>query len=157
MHEHQEVPSFYPALKCGVCLGLLDAGNSLRLGNFLTRESRRQQAILCARGSAGLKAAVCEDPRHHRSKKSREKFGKVTVVFYPVSALPELLQPASYLIPSTYIFEGMRAVISTGTLLLDMLGWAIVMNIVYLIVMVWFFTRMFARVKERGAMMRLND
>lgn len=80
-----------------------------------------------------------------------------TAVFYPVSALPEFLQPVSYLIPSTFIFEGMRAVLSTGTMPLELLGWAIVTNIIYLIVMVWFFSAMFARVKERGTMMRMND
>src|SRR3989338_4079791 len=39
-----------------------------------------------------------------------------SAVFYPVSALPSFLQGVAYLLPSTYVFEGMRAVIATGTL-----------------------------------------
>src|SRR3989344_2207813 len=37
-----------------------------------------------------------------------------SAVFYPVSVLPTALQYLAYLIPSTHVFEGMRAVISTG-------------------------------------------
>ena len=80
-----------------------------------------------------------------------------TAVFYPVTALPEVIQPFAYLFPSTYIFEGMRAVIATGTLPITTLIWATFFNIIYLLLIVWLFLRMLARVKQRGALMRLND
>lgn len=81
----------------------------------------------------------------------------VSAVFYPVSVLPPVLQYIAYLFPSTYIFEGMRAVIATGSLPISMLALALVTNIIYLVLVLWFFKRMFARVKERGQLMRLND
>lgn len=35
-------------------------------------------------------------------------------VFYPISALPAWLQPIAYLLPTSQVFEGMRAVILSG-------------------------------------------
>lgn len=80
-----------------------------------------------------------------------------SAVFYPVSALPVWLQYFSYLLPSTYVFEGMRAVIATGSLPAGLLGMAIVTNVVYLVLVSLFFMRMFAYVKRQGKLMKLND
>ena len=33
-------------------------------------------------------------------------------IFYPVSTLPHWMQPVSYLLPPSYVFEGMRAIVS---------------------------------------------
>jgi ABC-2 type transport system permease protein len=35
-------------------------------------------------------------------------------VFYPVSTLPRWMQAVSYLLPPSYVFEGMRAVVTGG-------------------------------------------
>ena len=79
-----------------------------------------------------------------------------TAVFYPVSALPQFIQYIAYAIPSTYVFEGMRAVIATGTLPLDLFWYAIIWNVVYLVVILWYFYRMFASVKIKGRLMKLD-
>ncbi|MDO8594486.1 MAG: ABC transporter permease [bacterium] len=79
-----------------------------------------------------------------------------SAVFYPVSALPAFLQPISWLLPSTYVFEGMRSVIATGTFSIEHLLGALLVNAVYLIVMVWFFFRMFAYVKREGKLLKLE-
>ena len=42
-------------------------------------------------------------------------------VFYPISILPEWLQPVSMLIPATYIFEGMRLTFFDGIFQVDLL------------------------------------
>ena len=39
-----------------------------------------------------------------------------SAVFYPLSALPLFLQKISFFIPATHVFEGMRAVVRTGSL-----------------------------------------
>lgn len=80
-----------------------------------------------------------------------------TAVFYPVSALPVFFQYIAYLLPSTYVFEGMRSVIATGTMPISMLVLALITNIVYLVIVSWFFYRMFAYVKRQGKLMKLND
>ena len=79
-----------------------------------------------------------------------------SAVFYPVSVLPQSLQYVAKVLPSSHIFEGMRAVIATGTLPVNDLIWAIGTNIFYLVLVLWFFARMFARVKERGMLMKLD-
>ena len=57
---------------------------------------------------------------------------------------------------SSDVFEGMRAVVSTGTLSINSLVFAFLLNIFYLALSVWFFYRMFARVKRKGLMLKLG-
>lgn len=80
-----------------------------------------------------------------------------SAVFYPVSALPQVLQWLAYCLPSTYVFEGMRAVIATGSLPVMMLVWSFALNIVYLVLVFWFFYVMFRKVKEKGLLLKLDQ
>ncbi len=79
-----------------------------------------------------------------------------SAVFYPVSALPQGVQFISYLMPSTYIFEGMRSVIATGVLPKIFLFQSFVLNFVYLVLVLWYFYKMFAWVKNKGLLLKLN-
>ncbi len=79
-----------------------------------------------------------------------------SAVFYPVSALPHFVQFISYLLPSTYVFEGMRAVVATGTLPLDLLVYSFLGNIIYTAIILWYFYKMFAIVKIKGRLMKLD-
>lgn len=79
-----------------------------------------------------------------------------SAVFYPVSVLPESIQFISYIIPSTYVFEGMRSVIATGVLPWSDLWYALGANAIYLVLILWFFYRMFASVKRQGKLMKLD-
>ena len=53
-------------------------------------------------------------------------FMPLACVYYPVTTLPVWLQPAAWLLPPTYVFEGMRALLIDHTfrsdLMLDALG-----------------------------------
>lgn len=80
-----------------------------------------------------------------------------SAVFYPVSALPHVLQWVAYILPSTYIFEGMRAIISNGTVSWTPLIQSFGLNVVYLVLVFWFFTYMFKKVKERGLLLKLDQ
>lgn len=79
-----------------------------------------------------------------------------SAVFYPVSALPGAMQVLAYILPSTYVFEGMRAIIMTGAFPTTQLGLAFVTNVVYIILSVAVFYIMFGKAKERGALMKLD-
>jgi len=79
-----------------------------------------------------------------------------TAVFYPVSILPPVIQSLAYLLPSTYVFEGMRAVIATGQFSYPLFMGALGTNVVYAIVITWFFYRMFAYVKRTGKLLKLD-
>ncbi len=77
-------------------------------------------------------------------------------VFYPVAALPAWAQWISYLLPPSYVFEGMRAVIATGALPSRELWLAFGTNAIYLALSLLLFYRMFRRVKEKGLLLKLN-
>ena len=80
-----------------------------------------------------------------------------SAVFYPVSALPAALQYVAYALPSTYVFEGMRAVIATGTMPVVPLLISFGLNIVYLVLVMWFFYAMFKKVKEKGLLLKMDQ
>ncbi|MBI2474623.1 MAG: ABC transporter permease [Candidatus Taylorbacteria bacterium] len=79
-----------------------------------------------------------------------------SAVFYPVSALPAAVQWISYLLPSTYVFEGMRNVIETGQLPIRLLILATVMNLLYLIVMIIGLKFVFNKVKAMGRLLKMD-
>jgi ABC-2 type transport system permease protein len=79
-----------------------------------------------------------------------------SAVFYPVSALPESVRFISYILPSTYVFEGMREVLIAHTFSLSKLFSALGLNIIYLVLVVWFFYYMFKRIKEKGMLAKLS-
>jgi ABC-2 type transport system permease protein len=79
-----------------------------------------------------------------------------SAVFYPLSVLPEAVRWIGYLLPSTYIFEGMRAVIASHTLPTNLLVGAIVSNIIYFIGLSWYFYHSFAVVKVKGKLLKLD-
>jgi len=80
-----------------------------------------------------------------------------SAVFYPVSALPQALQWLAYALPSTYVFEGMRAIIATGTLPVGTMLISFGLNAVYLALVFWFFYAMFRKVKEKGLLLKLDQ
>ena len=80
----------------------------------------------------------------------------VSAVFYPVSALPYGLQIVSRLLPSSYVFEGMRTVIAGGEVLSSNLLMAFLTNTAYVVLSLLFFYGMFARAKRRGLLLKLE-
>ncbi len=80
-----------------------------------------------------------------------------SAVFYPVSVLPSFLQYLAYLLPSTHVFEGMRAVAATGTFPLHSFFISLGLNILYMVLTAYYFKLMFARVKEKGLLLKLDQ
>lgn len=80
----------------------------------------------------------------------------ISAVFYPVTVLPPWLQKIAYLLPSTYIFEGMRQVLATGITDVPALGVSFGLNLVYLLLGALYFSWMLRRVREMGYLSRLN-
>lgn len=79
-----------------------------------------------------------------------------SAVFYPVSAIPESFSWISYLIPSTYVFEGIRTSVTTGMIDYGLILNGLVISFIYLIVMLWFFVKMFKKVKREGRLLKLD-
>jgi ABC-2 type transport system permease protein len=74
----------------------------------------------------------------------------VSAVFYPVDVFPKWLQTIAHLVPSTHIFEGMRAALRTGTVDASTLLAALALNLVYLTLSATFFGWMLQQAREKG-------
>ncbi len=71
-------------------------------------------------------------------------------IYYPVSTLPSWAQKISHLLPTSYIFEGMREIIFKNTLSWDKLLISFTINLLLLVFGTLFFVRMFEKSKEKG-------
>jgi ABC-2 type transport system permease protein len=67
----------------------------------------------------------------------------ISGVYYPVDVLPQWLQIAAKAVPASYIFEGMREILLGRVVHWDLLVWAFVLSVVYLVigfqVFLWFY------------------
>ena len=67
----------------------------------------------------------------------------VSGVYYPIGILPHWLQVIAHGLPTSYVFEGMRAIMAERTVHWDLLAFALVLSAVYLVVgfqiFQWFF------------------
>ncbi len=73
-----------------------------------------------------------------------------SAVYYPLEVLPGWAQFIGHALPTSYIFEGMRAVINGGELSLRLLALSFVMNLLYLSLAISFFLFMFEKSREKG-------
>jgi ABC-2 type transport system permease protein len=80
----------------------------------------------------------------------------LSAVFYPVSVLPPWLRTISLLLPSTHVFEGMRAALATGRVDTRTFAAALGLNAIYLAAGAAFFGWMLGRVREKGYLARLG-
>jgi ABC-2 type transport system permease protein len=80
-----------------------------------------------------------------------------SAVFYPVSALPALVRPIARALPSAHVFEGMRAALAGGGILWSELGWAVGLNIFWMLAAAALFTRQFRIARERGALLAIGE
>lgn len=63
----------------------------------------------------------------------------LSVVFFPLALLPSFLRPISYALPTTYVFETMRAVLSHAEVQWQYLVMSYVLNLLYLVgALTWF-------------------
>jgi ABC-2 type transport system permease protein len=75
-------------------------------------------------------------------------------VFYPVDALPGLLQPIGYALPTTHIFNAARDVLDGDPMPWDELAIAAVGSVVLAAVSAWFVVKMLAVFRARGYISR---
>ena len=80
-----------------------------------------------------------------------------SAVFYPVSVLPASLQPLAYALPTTHVFEGMRAALLQGVIRWDHLAEAFALNIVWIGGAALLFARQFHAARVRGALMSIGE
>jgi ABC-2 type transport system permease protein len=80
-------------------------------------------------------------------------FMPVAGVYYPISALPEWLQPVGWALPTAYVFEGMRTLVIDGVVRVDYMAAALAINVVIFAGAFALFLRMFHAARVRGLLM----
>lgn len=79
-----------------------------------------------------------------------------SAVFYPVSVLPAAIQPIALALPSSHVFEGMRAAMA-GAVRWDHLAWAFGLNCVWMAAALLLFARQFRQARLRGALLSIGE
>ncbi len=77
-------------------------------------------------------------------------------VFYPLSTLPEWMRVFSNLLPPAYVFEGVRRVVTGGTVSFAALAWAASFAVLYLVFACWYFTRIYRYAVRTGLIARYS-
>ncbi len=78
-------------------------------------------------------------------------------VYYPVSILPEWLQIVAWLLPPTYVFEGMRALLIDRTFRADLMLAALALNAVYFMLAVVGFLKLLDSARRQGSLMQTGE
>lgn len=77
-------------------------------------------------------------------------FAPFSAVFYPLDVLPNWAQTISWCLPTTYVFEGMRSILSKGQFPLGDFLISMGLNLIYLFFSVSFFYFMFEKTRAKG-------
>ena len=78
-------------------------------------------------------------------------------VYYPVTVLPAPLQHVAWMLPPTYVFEGMRALIMEHVFRADLMAWALALNAVFMTVAVIAFLRLVDGARHQGSLLQLGE
>jgi ABC-2 type transport system permease protein len=78
-------------------------------------------------------------------------------VFYPVATLPGWLQPVAWLLPSAWVFEGMRAVLLEQRFDGGLLAGAAVANLGWLLLAGLVFVLLFRQARDRGLLLQVGE
>ena len=73
-----------------------------------------------------------------------------SAIYYPVEILPGWAQGIAQFLPTSYIFEGMRQVISTGVLDWNKVYISLLLNLVYLLITILILRKSFYALLKRG-------
>lgn len=78
-------------------------------------------------------------------------------IYYPISVLPGWLQPIALALPSSYVFEGMRAVLQHGIVRTDFMVIAAALNVVYLVLGAACFLAFVRAARVRGLLFQVGE
>jgi ABC-2 type transport system permease protein len=81
----------------------------------------------------------------------------VSAVYYPVSILPHWLQIVAGCLPSSYVFEGMRAVMFDHVFRWDLFAASVGLNILYLALGLGIYLWSFSRARQLGLLLQVGE
>jgi ABC-2 type transport system permease protein len=77
-------------------------------------------------------------------------------VFYPLSTLPRWMQYVAHLLPPSYVFEAMRAILAGRAVSPVVLLWAASLAVLYIALAGWFFARIYRHAVRTGLIARYS-
>ncbi len=81
----------------------------------------------------------------------------ISGVYYPISVLPDWLQPLAQILPASHVFEGMRAVMLEQRFPSDLFWQAVGLNVVYLCIGAGLFLYAFQVARRRGLLLHIGE
>jgi ABC-2 type transport system permease protein len=81
----------------------------------------------------------------------------LSCVYYPITILPAWLRPVAWALPSTHVFEGMRAVLFQHIFRWDYFLGAVALDLVYLAIGTAVFAWAFHDARRRGALLQMGE
>ena len=81
----------------------------------------------------------------------------LSCVYYPVAVLPFWLQPVSWCLPPTYVFEGLRALLVGHEFRADLMLEAFAINIGLVLAGLALFFVLLGRAREAGSLMQMGE
>ncbi|NJO54697.1 MAG: ABC transporter permease [Bacteroidales bacterium] len=84
-------------------------------------------------------------------------FMPLACIYYPVAVLPAWLQNVAWLLPPTYVFEGMRALVIDHTFHADLMLQALVLNGVLFAAAAWAFSRLIESARDQGSLISAGE
>ena len=81
----------------------------------------------------------------------------LTCVYYPVSVLPDWLQVIAWMLPPTYVFEGMRALIMEQVFRADLMVQAFALNALYIAGAVVIFLQLLESARRAGSLLQTGE
>jgi ABC-2 type transport system permease protein len=81
----------------------------------------------------------------------------ISGIYYPIETLPGWLQPIALALPSAHVFEGMRAVMFEHRFAVDLFGYAVALNAVYMGLAVWLFLTLFQHARRDGQLLNVGE
>ncbi|MDJ0949509.1 MAG: ABC transporter permease [Alphaproteobacteria bacterium] len=81
----------------------------------------------------------------------------ISGIYYPVDVLPGWLQPIAWALPTSHVFEGMRAVLIDGVFRADLFWNAVGLNVLYLVIGTAVFLYVFRVARRRGLLLQIGE
>ena len=81
----------------------------------------------------------------------------VSGIYYPISVLPDWLQTVALALPSSHVFEGMRAIMFEQVFRADLMLQAAALNLLFLAVGTGVFLMAFTSARQRGLLLHIGE
>ena len=81
----------------------------------------------------------------------------VSGLYYPIAVLPDWAQAVAGLLSSSYVFEGMRAVLFEELFRSDLLWRAVALNVLWLGMSITVFLSVFHLARRRGYLLQMGE